>query len=886
MIPISREPKRFVAALNKFRFHLVTAGRRDGFLARSAVTSISYQSRQLTTRSPQSFSTAVRLAHEEEPSPNVTPLRESSVAPQSNQLPLTGKRTSEWWTGKAPLCGVCPGVAADGKIYSLPQLTWEGKSITKESLQAYFDNTWTLTEVLFSALQGEEAFSRPPYHDLRHPMIFYYGHPAALYVNKLRVAGLLQEPINPYFESIFETGVDEMSWDDLSKNKMPWPSVQSVHAYRKVVYQTVSTIIQNLSQKELEDMGQGSPLWSLVMGFEHERIHIETSSFLMNEMPLQFLRFPDGFPAYHPSVPSAEAEVLKPVAGEHYPVNEMVEVPAQNVKIGKPRDFPSFGWDNEYGEREFAVPAFRASKFKVSNGEFLEFVRDGGYARNELWTEIGWKWRAFRNVKWPTFWQRKGPQGHHQYDLRLLFDLTPMPWDWPVVVNYHEASAFAKWKSLKTGKKYRLLCETEHRAIRDPTNGTAVNDDHAAVFGGADAFRNGVNANLAYSSMSPVNALPENKKGFHDVFGNAWEWMEDYFCALPGFQVHPFYEDFSTPCFDGLHNVIQGGSFISTGNEASVHARFHFRPHFYQHASFRLVEQVGDKMVTADTDAPGPFVGNYPYRRSQEQMAQALSDAHDVSNLQTLLSRHFGHASTQQQVPVSLRGLFQQRDMQEIGAQVTNQCRSLLGASGLSAARVLEVGCGAGGLALQLAQVANTVVGVEHNLEAVQAAKTIWSERGGKFTLNGEGDLASECHFALPANMAAEQVEFRCADPMCLPAEMKDFDVVVLNDVLAKVSSPNAVLGRLGGVRGLVRPGGVLVVMDGFEWSENRTPRSLWLGGYTGADGPVSSADTLKNRLAAEGFVLAKEDALPQFWRDSQTRFRGQTLSFLVFQRK
>jgi formylglycine-generating enzyme required for sulfatase activity len=47
--------------------------------------------------------------------------------------------------------------------------------------------------------------------------------------------------------------------------------------------------------------------------------------------------------------------------------------------------------------------------------------------------------------------------------------------------------------------------------------------------------------------------------------GNAWEWTSDYFAALPGFEVHPFYEDFSTPCFDGLHHVIQGGSFISTG---------------------------------------------------------------------------------------------------------------------------------------------------------------------------------------------------------------------------------------------------------------------------------------------------------------------------------
>lgn len=82
---------------------------------------------------------------------------------------------------------------------------------------------------------GQEAFMVPPAHNLRHPLIFYYGHPAALYVNKLRVASLLKEPIDPYFEVIFETGVDEMSWDDMSKNQMPWPSVSAVHAYRKKV---------------------------------------------------------------------------------------------------------------------------------------------------------------------------------------------------------------------------------------------------------------------------------------------------------------------------------------------------------------------------------------------------------------------------------------------------------------------------------------------------------------------------------------------------------------------------------------------------------------------------------------------------------------------------
>lgn len=137
-----------------------------------------------------------------------------------------------------------------------------------------------------------------------------------------------------------------------------------------------------------------------------------------------------------------------------------------------------------------------------------------------------------------------------------------------------------------------------------------------------------------------------SNQGFYDVFGNAWEWTSDYFCALPGFQVHPYYEDFSTPCFDGLHHVIQGGSFISTGNECSAHSRFHFRPHFYQHAGFRLVEveDPSAPVPTSDTDAPGPYVGSYPFRRTQKAVDESIRKE-DARKLQeqrnSLLLKHF-----------------------------------------------------------------------------------------------------------------------------------------------------------------------------------------------------------------------------------------------------
>ena len=57
---------------------------------------------------------------------------------------------------------------------------------------------------MFAGLNGEEPFYRPPVHGLRHPQIFYYGHTPCLYINKLRVSGVLDKPVDAYFESIFE----------------------------------------------------------------------------------------------------------------------------------------------------------------------------------------------------------------------------------------------------------------------------------------------------------------------------------------------------------------------------------------------------------------------------------------------------------------------------------------------------------------------------------------------------------------------------------------------------------------------------------------------------------------------------------------------------------
>jgi len=53
-----------------------------------------------------------------------------------------------------------------------------------------------------------------------------------------------------------------------------------------------------------------------------------------------------------------------------------------------------------------------------------------------------------------------------------------------------------------------------------------------------------------------VNLYPKAASGCCDTFGNVWDWVEDHFNGIPGFSTSEYYDDFSSPCFDGKHNMI------------------------------------------------------------------------------------------------------------------------------------------------------------------------------------------------------------------------------------------------------------------------------------------------------------------------------------------
>jgi len=104
----------------------------------------------------------------------------------------------------------------------------------REEIRRYFHQTYDIDEALIETLKYHETFYRRA-DPLRHPLIFYFGHTSVFYVNKLIIAKLIQERVNPRLESMFAVGVDEMSWDDIDMSHYDWPKVEEVQAYRNTV---------------------------------------------------------------------------------------------------------------------------------------------------------------------------------------------------------------------------------------------------------------------------------------------------------------------------------------------------------------------------------------------------------------------------------------------------------------------------------------------------------------------------------------------------------------------------------------------------------------------------------------------------------------------------
>jgi hypothetical protein len=339
----------------------------------------------------------------------------------------------------------------------------------------------------------------------RHRIIFYLGHLEAFDWNLIG-----DRPLHPTFDRLFAFGIDPPPGKLPEDQPKDWPSVDEVVGYCRKVREEIDAI--------------PIPGQLLDVAVEHRLMHAETFAYILHQLSYEQKIAPglDDLPLPRRTEQSAQ----------------MIEIPAGAARLGRtPQE--GFGWDNEFQAHTVQVPAFGISSAKVTNAEYLDFVRQGAAA--------------------PFFWACRGGEWFY----RGMWRETPLPLDWPVYVTHGEASAYAKWRGM------RLPTEPEfHRA----------------------ACGTPVSANLDFRQWDPI-PVDEGAPGVQQLVGNGWEWTSTVFAPFPGFKPFPFYPNYSEPFFDGQHYVLKGASPRTAACFLRASFRNWFRPAYpYLYATFRLVQ--------------------------------------------------------------------------------------------------------------------------------------------------------------------------------------------------------------------------------------------------------------------------------------------------------
>jgi len=392
------------------------------------------------------------------------------------------------------------------------------------------------TDRLFDILRPQALYDRPIAE--RNRIVFYVGHLEAFDWNLLHERSISVKSFNPEFDRLFAFGIDPVGGGLPTDQPDDWPALEEVHKYNRRVRYLIDTELENASFA-------AATCQLLNVAIEHRLMHAETLAYMFHQLPLDR------------KIPPSSETPLSLLTGF---APETIDIPAGRAGLGQLRS--EFGWDNEYAFHEVEVPAFSIDKYKVTNGDFLEFIVDSGYDRPEFWSESGWAWVRGQKISHPAFWVSTNDGWHY----RTMFDEVPLPLDWPVYTSHAEASAYARWagKALPAEEQWQ-------RAVQDARPG-----------------------NVNFQNWNPVavNAAsePASALGVAGMVGNGWEWTSSLFAPFEGFRPFSFYPGYSANFFDGKHYVMKGGSPRTAACMLRPSFRNWFQPHYpYVYAGFRCV---------------------------------------------------------------------------------------------------------------------------------------------------------------------------------------------------------------------------------------------------------------------------------------------------------
>jgi len=531
--------------------------------------------------------------------------------------------------------------STDLSMFEMPQQVsfvslYDTINTSTTDLLIYFEQLWNRTELLYACLAEPSEDWRPRF-SLR-PALFYLGHPITVVFQKLAKNKLLMENIQ--YEQLSRT--DIFRWLELNDGKSlkeqtetavtntDWhPCISSVVEIRRTALLAMRDAIinsklythDNVETKECsclpchgKDKEQTpsllspvSPEWAILMSIEHTHLTLETYIRFIRHLPLSAINVTavSGLWLHWRRAPFRSKL-------EHIPKNRLIQLRGGavswlglRVEVKQATEVNQVINEEETQRSQLRADArrtcrqggsrgvvqvspYQAAKFKVSNGEFLEFVEAGGYSTEHFWSAKGWAWCHSGNISHPNWWHVVEGKS---YLFRDTLEEIPMPWDWPVEVTLWEAEAFIAWKNAgRLGSQhtvYTLPTEAQHALFNGVIPVVEPAFEQAVHHGCSQGWRCPMsNLDWKYHSTSPVDALPPSICGIHDPAGNVWEWVID--------DASPSTDSDTAPTTEQGSHALVGGCWTSSGDPATS-ARYNAggscpgRGILLQQASFRYV---------------------------------------------------------------------------------------------------------------------------------------------------------------------------------------------------------------------------------------------------------------------------------------------------------
>jgi ergothioneine biosynthesis protein EgtB len=337
------------------------------------------------------------------------------------------------------------------------------------------------------------------------------------------------------------------------------PSLDEVNSYRRAVTEQVARLLEVLENDTAQPEARLATLERIELGIQHEQQHQEL---ILTDIKHLFSLNPT-FPAYHSITHGSASDATTPPSS--HPALSFQRVSGGLVSIGSAGD--GFAFDNEGPSHLAHLAPYRLATRLVTNAEYLEFMRDGGYQRPELWLSDGFRWTNEHGARAPLYWHEAASATPQVFTLSGLVWLQP---DEPVChVSFYEADAYARW----AGARLPTESEWEHAASTDFAPGAAR---HA---------RANLLETLRYHPRAPASADDTQ------LYGDAWEWTQSAYAPYPGYHPLPGALGEYNGKFMCNQMVLKGGSCATPAEHIRASYRNFFPPDArWQFSGIRLAK--------------------------------------------------------------------------------------------------------------------------------------------------------------------------------------------------------------------------------------------------------------------------------------------------------